>query len=308
MMVDNSSKKVDVSIIGVTGYAGGELLRLLLAHPLVNIKHITAARSFIDQPVTNAYPSLFGACDLKVELTDVDQVVADSDVIFLAMPAGQGIEPAAKAVSQGKRVIDISTDFRFRDTAVYEKWYGIKHDYPQLAASAVYGLPELFREEIGQAEIIANPGCFPTASLLALYPLFKNGLAKQNSVIVDAKSGVSGAGKSPTDANIYAQVNENLKAYNVAKHRHTPEIEQILTAVSQKTQVINFTPHLTPMTRGILATIYVDLKEAVSTEKLIELYQDTYADEYFVKVYEAGIWPQTKWTWGQQFLPFGGYF
>lgn len=297
--------KIKVSIVGVTGYAGGELLRLLLAHQAVEIKHITAAKSFIGQDVSASYAYLQGLCSLTIEKTDIDSVIEDSDVIFLAMPAGQGIEPAAKAVAKGKKVIDISTDFRFSDTAVYEQWYKVRHNYPELAASAVYGLPELYRQQVVNADIVANPGCFPTASLLALYPLFKAGLAKSNSVIIDAKSGISGAGRTPTANNIYAQVNENIKPYNVAIHRHTPEIEQILTRISGQEQLINFTPHLTPMTRGILSTVYADLKASSSTAELIELYRQTYDGEYFVKVYDEGIWPQSKWTWGSNFCHIG---
>ncbi|MGI5891228.1 MAG: N-acetyl-gamma-glutamyl-phosphate reductase [Bacillota bacterium] len=297
--------QINASIVGVTGYTGGELLRLLLGHLAVNIKHITAAKSFIGEQVTASYSYLEGLCAHKIEKTDIEKVVEDSDLIFLAMPAGQGIEPAAAAVAKGKKIIDISTDFRFRDTAVYEEWYGVKHNYPQLAEKAVYGLPELYRNKIAGADIIANPGCFPTASLLALYPLFSHGLVKRNSVIIDAKSGVSGAGRSPTANNIYAQVNENIKAYNVGRHRHTPEIEQILTDISAEEQVINFTPHLTPMTRGILSTVYVDLKDSSSAEDLTKLYRETYADEYFVKVHDVGNWPQSKWAWGSNFCHIG---
>ena len=254
---------IKASIIGSTGYAGGELLRLLLSHGEAEIMH-AADINFIGKKVSQVFPYLPGAEGLEIEKADFEKIAEDSDVVFMAMPHGKAIAPALKAYQRGKKVIDIGADFRIKDIATYEKWYEITHNAPELVEKAVYGLPELYRDKIKDAEIIANPGCYPTASILSLYPLLKKGMVKKGSIIVDAKSGVSGAGRTPSDGNVFCTIDESFKAYKVAGHRHTPEIEQIMTDESSEEQVINFTPHLVPMNRGILATAYAELKEDTS--------------------------------------------
>lgn len=288
---------IKASIIGSTGYAGGELLRLLLSHGGTEVVHAVDI-NFIGQKVADIFPYLKVAHELTIEALDAERVAADSDVVFMAMPHGKAIEPALIAYQKGKKVIDIGADFRLTDPLVYKEWYGLDHGATELLAQAVYGLPEIYRDKIKGSRIVANPGCYPTASILALYPLLKNGLVKKGSIIIDAKSGVSGAGRVPNDGNVFCTVDESFKAYKVADHRHTPEIEQVLSNVGGAEQVINFTPHLVPMNRGILATAYADLISDTTGEELTELYQETYQGEYFIKVHKHGNWPQTKWTLG----------
>jgi len=295
---------IKAAIIGAISYAGGELLRLLTAHEQVIVTHIADSYS-IGEDIKKVFPYLFAYEGYKVEEPDIDYILADSDVVFTAMPHGKAVEVAVKAAAQGKKFIDIAADFRFRDAAVYEDWYNVKHDAPQLTASAVYGLPEIYREKIATSSVVGNPGCYPTASILSLYPLVKNHFVEQGSIIIDAKSGVSGAGRKPTENNSFSQCAESLKAYGVATHRHTPEIEQALSDVDGVKHVINFTPHLIPMSRGILATAYATLKQQMSAEELWELYKETYAKEAFVHVHDLGVWPQTKWVSGSNFCHIG---
>ncbi|MDD2220630.1 MAG: N-acetyl-gamma-glutamyl-phosphate reductase [Clostridia bacterium] len=288
---------VKVSLIGATGYAGGQLLNLLLNHGEAEIVHAVGVSS-VGMSLIDAFPYLRGRIKGQVEALDLDKVVDESDVVFTAMHHGLAVEIAAACYQAGKKLIDIGCDFRFPDTAVYEKWYKVKHNRPDLASQAVYGLPELYRKEIADAQIIGNPGCYPTASILSLYPLAKAGLLVPDTVIVDAVSGVSGAGKNPTENNIYCSADGSVNAYGVAAHRHTPEIERILTAASGELQIINFTPHLAPMSRGILATSYAKIKKPLSAAELTVLYEQAYADEPFVIVHPSGVNPKTKWALG----------
>ena len=288
---------VKVSLIGATGYAGGQLLNLLINHGAAQIVHAVGVSS-VGMSLADAFPYLRGRIKGEVEPLNLDKIVEDSDVVFTAMHHGMAVDIAAACYQAGKKLIDIGCDFRFADTSVYEKWYKVKHNRPDLASKAVYGLPELYRREIIDAEIIGNPGCYPTASILSLYPLAKAGLIVADTVIVDAVSGVSGAGKSPTENNIYCSVDGSLNAYGVATHRHTPEIEQILTAAAGEKQVINFTPHLAPMSRGILATSYAKINKPISGAELTALYERTYAGEPFVIVHPPGVNPKTKWALG----------
>ncbi len=288
------------SIIGASGYAGGELLRLLLNHGGIEIAHLVGFSS-AGEDIDALFPYLEGMENKKISSLDMDILAKDSDIVFMAMPHGQAVEPAMAALAKGKKVIDIGADFRFKDANIYEKWYKVKHGNHELSASAVYGLPELYRNKIKGASLVANPGCYPTASILALYPLLKAGIIKQDSIIIDAKSGISGAGRKPSSGNIYCEAAESLKAYNVAHHRHTPEIEQILSDVSGMEQLISFTPHLAPMSRGILVTVYAQLNCPAQSKDLNTLFQMTYKDEKFVKVHKEGNWPQTKWATGTNF-------
>lgn len=288
---------IKASIIGASGYAGGELLRLLLHHGGVEITHLAGFGS-AGADLSKLYPYLPSMAGRKIIPMNMELLAEESDIIFMAMPHGQGVAPAEAALAKGKKVVDIGADFRFKDAAIYEEWYKIKHDNHDLCKTAVYGLPELFRREIKEAALVANPGCYPTASILALYPLLKAGIVQPGSIVIDAKSGLSGAGKSPGPGNIYCEATQSMKAYNVGRHRHTPEIEEILKEVSGLDQVISFTPHLTPMSRGILATVYAQIPDRAEGKDLNTLYKMTYKDEPFVTVHPEGIWPQTKWAAG----------
>ncbi|MCR4962662.1 MAG: N-acetyl-gamma-glutamyl-phosphate reductase [Firmicutes bacterium] len=291
---------IKVSIIGAASYAGGELIRLLLAHKDVEIVHLTG-NTYAGQDICAVFPYLQGGIRHEIiALTEENraQIIAGSDLLFLIMPHGQASGMAKAIWDAGKKAIDIGADFRFADAGVYEQWYKVKHQSPELLPEAVYGLPELYRKQIAGARLVGNPGCYPTASILGAYPLLREGLIRDNSVIIDAKSGVSGAGRTPSSGNIYAAATQNMKAYGVAGHRHTPEIERILSDISGKPQVINFTPHLTPMARGIHSTIYADLRRSVSGQELTELYKNVYAGEPFVRVHDHGCWPESKWSSG----------
>ena len=249
---------IKAGIIGATGYAGGELVRILLGHKYVEIKWY-GSRSYVDQAYASVYQNMFQLVDAKC-LDDNMEAMADQvDVIFTATPQGLCASLVNEEILKKVKIIDLSADFRIKDVDTYEKWYGIKHQSPQFIKEAVYGLCEVNREKIKKARLIANPGCYPTCSFLSIYPLAKAGLIDMKSVIVDAKSGTSGAGRGAKVANLYCEVNESIKAYGVATHRHTPEIEEQLSYASGQEAVINFTPHLVPMNRGILVTAYANL-------------------------------------------------
>ena len=292
---------IKVGIIGATGFAGAELLGLLLSHGESEVIALTDI-NYIGTAACEVFPQLRGYAlqlkHLRIEGTDIGLLSAKCDVVFMAMPHGQAAPLAAKLVAAGVKVIDIGSDFRFTDVAVYKEWYKMEHAAQELLPQAVYGLPELFRDEIGGAAVVGNPGCYPTASLLALYPLLKAGIIALDSVIIDAKSGTSGAGRTPSAGNIYCEVNESLKAYNIAAHRHTPEIEMGMTKVTGSVNAVSFTPHLVPMNRGILATVYANVTTQTDAAMLHELYIQTYKDERFVVVHERNIYPQTKWACG----------
>lgn len=295
---------IQAGIIGVTGYTGAELIRLLYSHPKVNIKRV-ASRSNKDCQIFENHSHLFKVIDMVDEgLDNPEKFVEGLDVVFLALPHGTASEIVAKI--KGKvRIIDLSADFRLRDLDIYEEWYGVKHSCPEYFKDAVYGLPELYREDIKDTDLIANPGCYPTSIILGLYPLLKNKMIVEGTVIADSKSGVSGAGKKAADHTHYPEINENFYAYNLGKHRHTPEIKQELVAASgQENLQVIFSPHLLPMTRGILSTIYVDLKENYSIEDLYKLYDDFYDNEFFVRVRKDKL-PQTKLVSASNFCDIG---
>lgn len=284
---------IHVSIIGATGYTGVELVRLLGLRKDVVLDHLTS-RTYAGQKIQEVFPHLYGSIDHICEELDLEQVTADSDVIFVALPHGHALPIAKKAKEKGKKVIDLGADFRLKDAAVYEEWYKVAHTEPGLLDEAVYGLPEWNREAIKDADIIANPGCFVTSILLGLMPLMKKGLVVPGSVICDSKSGTSGAGRSEKVDNLFTEVESSFKAYGVAHHRHTPEIEQLLTEMSGTETLIQFTPHLVPMSRGILSTIYADITGGYSAEAIHAIFEEAYADETFVQVLPAGMWPMTK--------------
>ena len=281
-----------VAIFGAAGYGGVELIRLLLAHPGVEITYL-AGHTTVDEQLTDLYPSLLGCIDQRIEETSVDRAAAEADLLFSCLPHAVAAELVAEALDSGLRVIDFSADFRLKDASVYEKYYQ-PHPVPYLLAEAIYGLPELHREEIIPARLVAVPGCYPTGAILALAPAVQAELVEPHGIIVDAKAGVSGAGRSNlTLTTHFAEVNESLRAYNIATHRHGPEIDQELSALGQPVHV-TFVPHLTPITRGILTTAYAALGEGILAEQVHGVYTDFYADEPFVQVLPAGQQPATK--------------
>ena len=291
---------IKVGVIGAAGYGGGELCRLICQHPEAELVMATG-HSNAGKHILEVWPHLRGFADLMVEELDIDKMAQAADVVFLALPHGHAVDTATALCQKGVKVIDLGADFRFNDVNIYEEWYKVHHNNPELAAKAVYGLPEIWREKVKNAEIIGNPGCFPTSVALGLYPLAKNGMIDMQSIIIDSKSGVSGAGRTPGSATVYSECNESINAYKVACHRHTPEMEQSLSRISGEKALLNFTPHLTPMTRGILSTMYATLTEKGKSTDLKKLYEETYADEYFVRVLPDEVWPHTKWVAGSNF-------
>ena len=292
---------IKAGIIGATGYAGAELVRLLLGHKEVEIKWY-GSRSYVDQAYASVYQNMFQLVDEKC-LDDNMEAMADQvDVIFTATPQGLCASLVNENILNKVKIIDLSADFRIKDANVYEKWYGIEHKAPQYIEEAVYGLCEVNREKIKQARIIANPGCYPTCSFLSIYPCVKEGLIDPNTIIIDAKSGTSGAGRGAKVDNLFCEVNENIKAYGVAGHRHTPEIEEQLSYAAGEPVLINFTPHLVPMQRGILVTAYASLKKDVTYEEVKAVYDKYYDKEYFVRVLNKDVCPQTRWVEGSNFV------
>jgi N-acetyl-gamma-glutamyl-phosphate reductase len=279
-----------VAIVGVTGYAGGELARLVLRHPEARLV-ATVARSHQGEPLRSVQPHLHAAPDSLVVGADV----GDADVVFTALPAGEAAKQARGWLDDGRTVIDIGSDFRLRDPILYERWYGYTHPAPELLNEAVYGLTELTRDRVRTARLIANPGCYPTAALLALLPALKAGLVTEE-VIVDAKSGVSGAGHAVEDAYLFGTIDESVRPYGVPKHRHTPEIAQEAAVLLGKPLKLTFTPHLIPMTRGLIASCYAPLRSGKSAQDVAGAYAREYAEEPFVRVLDT--YPATKATLG----------
>lgn len=292
---------IKAGIIGATGYAGQELVRLLLQHKDVDIVWY-GSRSYVDQKFSSVFGNVFKIVEDICKGDDLEKLAEEADVIFTATPQGYLAGVLTESVLSKAKVIDLSADYRIKDVATYEKWYGIKHKSPQFIDEAVYGLCELNRDKVKEARLVANPGCYPTCSTLSIYPLAKAGLIDMSTLIIDAKSGTSGAGRGAKVPNLYCEVNENIKAYGVATHRHTPEIEEQLGYASGEQVTLNFTPHLIPMNRGILITAYASYKEGVTEEQIRKAYVDAYKDEYFVRVLEPGVCPETKWVEGSNFV------
>ena len=291
---------IKAGIIGSTGYAGGELARLLLQRDDIEIKWY-GSRSYIDQKYASIYQNMFRIVDDACMDDNMKELADQVDVVFTATPQGLCASLMDEDVLSKVKVIDLSADFRIKDVSVYEKWYKLTHASPQFIGEAVYGLPEINREKVKKARLIANPGCFPTCSFLSTYPLVKEGLIDPNTLIIDAKSGTSGAGRGSKVDSLYCEVNENIKAYGVASHRHTPEIEEQLSYAAGKPVVISFTPHLVPMNRGILVTAYASLTKEVTWEEVRAAYDKYYKDEYFVRVLDKDVVPQTRWVEGSNF-------
>jgi N-acetyl-gamma-glutamyl-phosphate reductase len=282
-----------VSVVGALGYAGAELVRLLQHHQEVQL---TVLADKLEKTVTlsSVYPQFRGELDAEIMPADLDRIVKESDVVFLALPHKVSQEYAVPLYKKGESILDLSADFRFDDVALYEQTYGVRHLDPQLNSEAIYGLPELFRDAIRKARIVAVPGCYPTSVILGCAPLVEKDFIDPHSIIADAKSGVSGGGRSPTPATHFPECNESLAAYSVARHRHTPEIEEKLSALAGMALRITFTPHLVPMNRGILSTIYMKLKSMIDEESILRRYQEFYKDAPFVRVLSANTLPSTR--------------
>ena len=297
---------IKVGIIGSTGYAGGELVRILMNHKDVEIKWY-GSRSYIDQKYSEVYRNFFEIVEEKCFDDNIEALVEQVDVVFTATPQGYLASILKEEYLQKAKFVDLSADYRIKDVATYEKWYGIEHKSPQFIEEAVYGLCEINRENVKGARLVANPGCYTTCSILTCYPLVKEGLVDVDTLIIDAKSGTSGAGRSAKLPNLYCEVNENIKAYGVASHRHTPEIEEQLGYAGDCQVVLNFTPHLVPMNRGILATAYAKLRAKAdgslpTAEEIRSAYEKYYKKEKFVRVLDSGVCPETKWVEGSNYV------
>ncbi len=297
---------VKVGIIGATGYAGGELVRILLRHRDVEIKWY-GSRSYIDKKYAEVYQNMFELVEDKCLDDNIEKLADEVDVIFTATPQGYLAGILTEEILNKVKIIDLSADYRIKDVSVYEKWYKLEHKSPQFIGEAVYGLCEINREQVKQARLVANPGCYTTCSILTAYPLVKEGLIDANTLIIDAKSGTSGAGRGAKVPNLYCEVNENMKAYGVTTHRHTPEIEEQLGYAAGGEITVTFTPHLAPMNRGILATEYATLvKKADGTlptaEEIRAAYDKYYKKEKFIRVLPDGVCPETKWVEGSNYV------
>ncbi|SFV60670.1 N-acetyl-gamma-glutamyl-phosphate reductase [hydrothermal vent metagenome] len=281
--------KIKVGIVGGTGYTGIELIRLLLCHPNAEVVAVSS-RSLKGQKINSLYPNLVGQTEL--EFCDIDdKSLFDCDVIFFATPHGVAMEQVGAFLDKNIKIIDLGADFRIQDTNIYSQYYGIEHTTPDILKTAVYGLSELNHKIIKDADLLANPGCYPTAVQLALAPLLKENHIKTDNIIADCKSGISGAGRNTNINLLYTETSESFKAYAVIGHRHLPEIEQELTKIAKKEVNITFVPHLVPMTRGILATIYVDLITDIDVQKL---YEDFYKNHFFINILKQGTYPETR--------------
>ncbi len=299
-----SEKRINMikaGIIGSTGYAGAEIVRLLLQHKDVEIAWY-GSRSYIDKKYYEVFQNMFQLVDAKCMDDNMEELANSVDVIFTATPQGLCASLVNKDILDKVKIIDLSADFRIKDVKIYEEWYGIEHKCPQFIDEAVYGLCEINRDKVKGARLIANPGCYPTCTTLSIYPLLKEGLIEPSSIIVDAKSGTSGAGRGAKVNNLFCEVNENIKAYGVATHRHTPEIEEQLGYAAGEKVLINFTPHLVPMNRGILVTAYATLKKDVSYEEVKAVYDKYYDKEQFVRVLDKDVPPETRWVEGSNYV------
>ena len=295
--------KAKIGIIGATGYTGEELLRLLLRHPEVEVAALTSQK-YAGLPIDQVFPSLMKHIQLKCEELSVERISQKVDFVFTAVPHKTAMETVPLFYRLGKKVVDLSADFRLKDPAVYERWYQ-KHTAPDLLPKSVYGLPELHREGIRNAKIVGNPGCYPTGALIGLIPLVKKDLISLDGIVVDSKSGVSGAGRDVVLDSLFCEVNEGVKAYKIFAHRHTPEIEQELSQLVQREIKVTFVPHLIPMDRGILSTLYVRLIKKLKTEELLDAFQDFYRGEPFIRICPKGKLPNTKDVRGSNFCDIG---
>jgi N-acetyl-gamma-glutamyl-phosphate reductase len=284
---------VKVVICGGSGYTGGELLRILSGHPYIKITAVTSEKS-AGKKVVEVFPHLHKYKGLIYEPLNKEKLLNKADIFFLALPHGTSQDIVHFLFSNNKRVIDLSADYRLADPKIYQKWYGIPHEFKSTLKKAVYGLPEIYRNKIRKAGLIANPGCYPTGAILGLMPAVKNKLIDISSIIIDSKSGTSGAGRKANLTVSYCEVNEGFKAYGIGTHRHTPEIEQELSILSGEKITVNFTPHLVPVDRGILTTIYATMGKKKTILEIVKMYSDTYKQEPFVRILEYGMYPNIK--------------
>lgn len=299
------SAQISVGIVGASGYGGVQLVRLLLEHPNVEIAYL-GGDSSAGKPFSDLYPHLGHRTNLKVEAIDLDDIAARCQVVFLSLPNGLACKMAPVLIEKGCKVLDLSADYRFENLDTYQAWYGVERDDLSVARTAVYGLPELYRDRIQGASLIGCPGCYPTATLLGLAPLMKQGLVIPESTVIDAKSGASGGGRKAKENLLLAEADSSVGAYGVARHRHTPEIEQICSDLAGHEVFIQFTPHLMPMVRGILSTIYATLRDpGLVREDLITIYQAFYRNSSWVNVLPNGVYPQTKWVCGTNLCQIG---
>ncbi|MCC6542923.1 MAG: N-acetyl-gamma-glutamyl-phosphate reductase [Nitrospirae bacterium] len=293
-----------VAVAGASGYTGGELLRLLALHPYVKVVAVTSEKSS-GRPITQLFPSLSRFYDLTLEPLTSEVMSGEAELIFTALPHGTSVAPVSDFVKMGKMVVDLSADFRLKDPLTYEKWYGVNHTAESLLRSAVYGLPEIYRNNIRGATLVSNPGCYPTASILGIAPLMKSGFYNGGKIIIDAKSAISGAGRSPSLSFHYPEANEGMEAYKAGTHRHIPEIEQVLSDVAGSTVTTCFVPHLIPANRGLLSTCYVSSDFSGETNDIVKLYRQYYNGETFVRVLDAGRQPNIRDVKGANFCDIG---
>ncbi|MEI2581446.1 N-acetyl-gamma-glutamyl-phosphate reductase [Scytonema sp. PRP1] len=298
-------RRVPVGIVGASGYGGVQLVRLLMDHPEVELVYL-GGESSAGKPLADLYPHLAHIINQQIEPVDPETIAGRCEVVFLSLPNGLACKMAPQLLEKGCKVLDLSADYRFSDLTTYTSWYGVQRTDLATAAQSVYGLPELYRDRIAEAQLIGCPGCYPTASLLALSPLLKQGLIVPETAIVDAKSGTSGGGRQAKVNMLLAEADNSLGAYNVARHRHTPEIEQICSDLAGHEVTIQFTPHLIPMVRGILATVYATLRDpGLVRDDLITIYRAFYRNSPWVTVCDPGVYPQTKWAGGSNLCYIG---
>lgn len=295
-----------VGLVGVTGYTGMELTRILLGHPQMRLTQVTS-RKEAGQPLAAIYPFLQGTDlgALEIATPDSSSLADQCDLVFLAVPHGTAMEMAAELRSKGVRVVDLSADFRLRDRQTYETWYNVEHTRADLLPQAVYGLPELYAEKIRTASLVANPGCYPTSAILALYPALAAGLIRSEDLVIDSKSGTSGAGRKAAVGTLFCEVADTFRAYNLTKHRHTPEIEQELARAAGMDICLSFNTHLLPINRGILTTAYAKLSADVGTDEIRACYEKFYAGKKWVRLMPAGVLPETRWVRGTNFCDIG---
>ncbi|NLA05920.1 MAG: N-acetyl-gamma-glutamyl-phosphate reductase [Firmicutes bacterium] len=297
---------MEVAVIGATGYTGSELVRLLGQHPRVKLSYISS-RGDAGSPYDRVHPQFYRAVELELQPPDLELIPGAAELVFCALPHGRSAEVVPALLAAGKKVIDLSADFRLLDPALYESWYGWAHPAPDLLEKAVYGMPEINREALPGAALVANPGCFPTSALLALMPPAEAGWVDWESVVVDAKTGVSGAGRNPKQAFHFPECAESVKAYRIGDHQHTPEIEQVLSRLSGEAVTITFTPHLVPMIRGILSTVYLRLNRDCTSEEVAQLYRHFYSAHPFVRLLPGQL-PETRFVRGSNYCDLGWRF
>lgn len=300
------STRIPVGLVGVTGYTGMELARILSGHDSMELVRVTS-RSEAGRKLSDIYPFLLDMPlgNLEISMPDVEDLAENCKLVFLAVPHKTAMTIGGQLYDKGVKVVDLSADFRIRDRKTYEQWYKVDHTREDLLEKAVYGLPELYREKIKNAELVANPGCYPTSAILGLHPVLSAGIVETDDIVIDSKSGATGAGRGAKVGSLFCEVHDSFKAYGLGSHRHTPEIEQELGVAAGKDMTVSFNTHLLPIDRGILSTIYTRLKPGVSPEYIRGLYETAYNKEKWVRVHPAGSLPETRWVRGTMFCDIG---